>query len=119
MHSVQHSSLTVNTLLQVVGMATHQPMLDILPLLRNFLLAQAPGLEQQHATEGRVLQLQLATLNPIFAHRAEQMLLELLQHAKAQAMVYLLPPDQAAPDVLSCFRYSTVWNGLTTPQEHL
>lgn len=90
--------------MQVVGLATYQPMRDISHLQHAFLLAQMPELQQQHAKEGHILQIQLFSLNPIFAHRAEQMLVEILNLAKGQALVYLLSADEPAPDVMSSFR---------------
>ena len=91
-------------MLQVVGLATYKPILDICPLQQTFLLSQMPELHQQHAQEGQILQLQLFSLNPIFAHQAEQMLLEVLKLAKGRAVVFMLPAGQQAPDVLKIFR---------------
>ena len=89
---------------QVVGLATCQPLLDLAPLQQNFLVSTIPGLEQQYAQGKQILQLQLFVLNPIFAHRAKQMLLEVLKLAKGIAAVYLLPSADQAPDVLQNFR---------------
>ena len=87
-------------------MATCQPRLEAVPLQQMFLLAQMPELHQQNAKEGHFLQLQVFSLNPIFAHRAEQMLLDLLKVSKAEAIVYLLSADQQPPDVLKTFRWA-------------
>ena len=90
--------------LQVVGMAAVQPITDLSQLQRNFHTIQVPGLTQDNAADHRIVQLTMICLNPIFAHRARQVLLDVLRRCKASMMLFHLQHDQPAPAALKVFR---------------
>jgi len=90
--------------LQVIGMATIQPFTDLSQLQHNFNIASVPGLTQDGAANKHVMLLNSFCLNPIFAHRAEQFLLDILKRCNGHLLLYLLPPDQASIEVLKVFR---------------
>ena len=90
--------------LQVIGMATIQPFTDLSQLQHNFHMGSVPGLTQDGAANKHVMVLTSFCLNPIFAHRAEQFLLDILKRCSGHLLLYLLPPDQASIEVLRVFR---------------
>ena len=85
-------------------MAATQPLTDLSQLQRNFYTVRMPGLTQDNVADKCILQLTAFCMNPIFVHRARQVLLDVLRQCKASMMVFLLKPDQAAPEALKVFR---------------
>lgn len=97
------ASLTA-ALVQVVGMAAIEPLNDLSQLQCNFHTACIPGLTQDKAADKCIVQLKAFCMNPIFGHRARQVLLEILRCCKASMMLFLLQPDQTPPEALKVFR---------------
>ena len=90
--------------MQVIGMATVQPLTDVSQLQRNFSTTSIPGLNQEDAADKHIMQLTSFCLNPIFAHRAEQLLLDILKRCHSSLLLYLLQPDQPAIEAVRIFR---------------
>ncbi|KAL3144843.1 hypothetical protein ABBQ38_001949 [Trebouxia sp. C0009 RCD-2024] len=89
---------------QVVGMAAIQPITDLSQLRHNFHTIQVAGLTEDDAADHRSVQLTAICLNPIFQHRARQVLLDVLKRCKARMMLFHLQPDRPAPEALGVFR---------------
>ena len=90
--------------LQVVGVVLLQPMTDLSRLHQSFETTKVPGLGLVRTTDQQVMQLIHICLNPIFAHQAEHILLQILKQCKSNLLLYLLRPGQQPPDVLKVFR---------------
>ncbi|KAL0028967.1 hypothetical protein WJX77_008705 [Trebouxia sp. C0004] len=104
-HGVEaNSAYVVSCQSQVIGMATIQPFTDLSQLQHSFHVASVPGLTQDGAANKHVMLLTSFCLNPIFAHRAEQFLLDILKRCNGHLLLYLLSPDQASIEVLRVFR---------------
>lgn len=85
-------------------MAAIQPMTDLSQLQRNFHTVRMSGLTQEEAADKRIVQLTAVCMNPIFVHRAQQMLLDILRRCKASMMLFLLQPHHTPPEALKVFR---------------
>lgn len=85
-------------------MATIQPFTDLSQLQHNFHIASVPGLTHDGAANKHVMLLTSFCFNPIFAHRAEQFLLDILKRCNGHLLLYLLPPEHASTEVLRVFR---------------
>lgn len=85
-------------------MAAIQPITDLSHLQRNFHTIQVAGLTEDDAADHRSVQLTAICLNPIFVHRARQVLLDVLKRCKARMMLFHLQPDRPAPEALKVFR---------------
>ncbi len=90
--------------MQVIGMTTAQQFTDLSQLQHDFQTTCVPGLTADSAADKRIMQLTFFCLNPIFAHRGEQVLQEVLKRCKSRLLLYLLQPDCPAPEVLKVFR---------------
>ncbi|KAL3144090.1 hypothetical protein ABBQ32_003882 [Trebouxia sp. C0010 RCD-2024] len=99
-----NSAFVVSCEGQVVGMAAIQPITDLSHLQRNFHTIQVAGLTEDDAADHRSVQLTAICLNPIFVHRARQVLLDVLKRCKARMMLFHLQPDRPAPEALKVFR---------------
>ena len=93
-----------NLMLQVVGVVLLQPLTDLSQLHQNFETIKVPGLGPVRTTDQQVMKLTHICLNPIFAHQAEGILLQILKRCKSSLLLYLLKPGQQTPDVLRAFR---------------
>ena len=82
-------------------MATLGPITEVSQLEYAFDMA---GLTHGIAAEEPVMQLTSFCLNPIFAHRAEEMLLEILQRCRSQLLLYMWQPQQTLLEVYKIFR---------------
>lgn len=87
-----------------MGMAATEPITDLSQLQRNFHTANMSGLSQDKAADKCIVQLTALCMNPIFVHQARQVLLDILRRCKASMLLFLLQPDQTAPDGLKVFR---------------
>lgn len=85
-------------------MATIQPFTDLSQLQHNFNTASVPGLSGTTAVDMHIMQLTSFCLNPIFAQRAEQFLMDILKRCNSQLLLYLLQPDQGPLGVTHVFR---------------
>ena len=94
--------------LQVVGMAAIQAVTDLSQLQQDFHTVGLPGLSQKSAAERGILQLTCLCMNPIFVHRARQVLLDILRRCKASMMLFFLQPEQQPPEALKVFRQASL-----------
>ena len=86
-------------------MAAIQSVTDLSQLQRNFHTVRMSGLSQDQAADKCIVQLTAFCMNPIFGHRARQVLLDILARCKASMMLFLLQPDQTPPEALELFRW--------------
>eukprot|EP00798_Chlamydomonas_sp_ICE-L_P016739 gene16739-23010_t len=85
---------------EVVGLITINPTVD-LPLLQiNFSLSRL--LDLQHHPSQKHGEIDMYTMNPIFAHRHREFLVAAQHLLKRTCLYYALPPGQPAPSMLGC-----------------
>lgn len=85
-------------------MVAIQPMTDLSQLQRSFHTVRMSGLTQERAADKCIVHLTAFCMNPIFEHRARQVLLDILRRCKASMLLFLLQPDQTPPEALKLFR---------------
>uniref|UniRef100_A0A7S3QR29 Cilia- and flagella-associated protein 61 N-terminal domain-containing protein n=1 Tax=Dunaliella tertiolecta TaxID=3047 RepID=A0A7S3QR29_DUNTE len=83
---------------EVVGLATVSTSVDLVMLKANFSLSHLVNLPDQMSSEHA--EIDMVCLNPIFAHRARELLSGVHRILKKTVLYYALPPGQAIPDTL-------------------